>query len=135
MLFACCSRRQEQDRDPFGPECRNHLAQECGLAGAGETGDIHHHIARSPQEASSAALVRASLYHRVLDLALAWDEGRALAPSILDCGQHLAFFLANTLGRDVAAFAVEPDEGGASRVRQGILEGDAASGSAQEVTH
>src|SRR5467141_3549526 len=70
MLFACCSRRQEQDRDPFGPQRRNHLAQERGLAGAGDTGDIHHHIARSPQEARSAALVRAALHHRVLDLAL-----------------------------------------------------------------
>src|SRR5258708_35677583 len=57
-------------------------------------------------------------------ISLAWDERRALLPGILDCGQHLTFFLANTLGRDVAAFAVEPDEGRASRVGQGILEGD-----------
>src|SRR5258708_38964063 len=111
MLFACCSRRQEQDRDPFGPERRKHLAQERGLAGAGDTGDIHHHIARSPQEARSAALVRAALHDRVLDLALAWDERRALVPGILYRGQHLAFFLANTLGRHMTAFAVELDEG------------------------
>src|SRR5260370_24741672 len=74
-------------------------------------------------------------YHRVLDLALALDERRALAPGILDCGQHMAFFLANMLGRDVAAFAVEPDEGRASSVGQGILEGEAAAGSAQKLAH
>src|SRR5580693_10701107 len=37
MLFACRGRSQEQDRDPFGPQGRNHLAQERGLAGAGDT--------------------------------------------------------------------------------------------------
>src|SRR5258708_36819407 len=103
MLFACCSRRQEQDRDPFGPQRRNHLAQERGLAGASDTGDIHHHIARSPQEARSAALVRAAFHHRVLDLALAWAERTALVPCILARGPHLAFFLTNTLGRAGAA--------------------------------
>src|SRR6202035_3632610 len=127
MLFACCSRRQEQDRDPFGPQRRNHLAQERGLAGAGDTGDIHHHIARGPQEARSAALVRAALHHRVPDLALAWDERRALAPGILDPGQHLALFLANTLGRDMATLAVKMDEGRAASVGQGVLEVDAAT--------
>ena len=116
MLFAWCSRRQEQDRDPFGPQRRNHLAQERGLAGTGNTGDIHHHIVGGPQEARSAALVSAALHHRVLDLALAWDQRRALVPGIPDRGQHLAFFLANTLGRDMAAFAVELDEGRASSV-------------------
>src|SRR5580704_9910689 len=113
MLFACCSRSQEQDRNPFSPQRWNHLAQERGLAGAGDTGDIHHHIARSPQEARSAALVSAALHHRVLDLGLAWDERRTRAPGILDRGQHLALFLANTLGCNMATFAVEPDEGGA----------------------
>src|ERR1700681_1571852 len=105
MLFAWCGRRQKQDRDPFGPQRRNHLAQERGLARAGDTGDIHYHVARSPQEARSAALVSATLHHRVLNLALSWDERRAFVPSLLDRGQHLPFFLANTLGCYVATFA------------------------------
>src|SRR5271157_301361 len=83
MLFACCSRRQEQDRDPFGPQRRNHLAQERGLAGTGNTGDIHHHIVGGPQEARSAALVSAALHHRVLDLALGWDQRRHLSQASL----------------------------------------------------
>ncbi len=74
-------------------------------------------------------------HHRVLDLALALDERRALVPGILDRGQHLALFLANTLGRHMTAFAVELDEGRASSVGQGILEGDAAADSAQELAH
>src|ERR1700719_1692085 len=55
----------------------------------------------------------------------------ALVPGLLNCGQHLPFFLPNTLGRDVASFAIEPDEGRASSVGQGILEGDATTGSAK----
>ena len=43
--------------------------------------------------------------------------------------------LANTLGSDVTSFAIEPDEGRASSVGQGILEGDAATGSAKELAH
>jgi hypothetical protein len=35
----------------------------------------------------------------------------------------------------MATFAVEPDEGRALRIGQGILEGDAAAGSAQELAH